>query len=198
VVNSHYWNKDSNSLFDYEADEYTSSAAKITRNGYIIRKDKDIDFYDKIPKDKVNNTLVAKCQVRNDSFDIDFDDDCDLASVKSIDEKPWLIIRHTGFVGKTGYKIRENDILRLGKSMFKVLEIHIKKERKQKQHGTVAEPNTNLPRDDANVPLDGSGLDDQYNTGLDIANQGVNLIHISRMNKEAEQEDSDKYLVIYD
>jgi hypothetical protein len=194
VVNSYYWNKDSNSLFDYEADEYTSSSAKVSKSGYIMRRDKDISYFDRAPKDKTSYSVVAKCQVRNDSFDIDLDDDCELNSVKSVDEKPWLIIRHTGFINKTGYKIRENDILRLGKSMLKVLEVHIKKRRKDGQHGTVAEPNTNLQRDDANVPLDNSGLDEGFNTGLDnVTNQGVNLIQVNRMNKEAEQaEDSEK------
>jgi hypothetical protein len=169
-----------------------SSYTKVNKNGYIMRKDKDIAYFDRIPKDKNSFSIVSKCQARNDAFDLDLDDECDLNSVKSVDEKPWLIIRHTGFLNKTGYKIRENDILRLGKSMFKVLEIHMKKSRREKQHGTTAEPNTNnLHRDDNNVPLDASGVD-QFNTGLEGGtNNGVTLIEINRF-KELEQLEEEK------
>jgi hypothetical protein len=164
-----------------------SSSVKAGKNGYLMRKDKDIHFFDKVTKDKSNFNLIAKCQAKSDSYDLDLDDDNDLNSVKSVDERPWIIIRHTGFNNRTGYKIRENDILRLGKSMYKVLEIHIKQTRlKVKQNGTVAEPHTSLRRDDLNIPLDASAEGDNY-TGLDnlTNNQGVSLIQVNRA-KEVE------------
>jgi hypothetical protein len=204
VVNSYYWNKDSNSLFDYEADEYVSSSAKVCRNGYLYRKEKDLYFLERPFKEKGTISQVVRCQAKADSFELDFDDDCDMASVKSIDEKPWLIIRHTGFVNKSGYKLKENDIIRLGKSMFRVLEIHLKKGRRDRNGGTIAEPNTNMQyRDESShMPaneasqLEGHG---HFNTALDVSNNtGVDLIQIGRQMKTAlpNSEQENRYLYV--
>lgn len=44
-------------------------------------------------------------------------------------EKPWLITRHTFSKNNIGFKLHENDYLKLGKIIFKVKEIKIKKEK---------------------------------------------------------------------
>ena len=44
-------------------------------------------------------------------------------------EKPWLIIRHTFSKNNIGFKLHENDYLKLGKIIFKIKEIKIKKEK---------------------------------------------------------------------
>ena len=44
LVESHIWNKDTNSLFDYESKDYFKSNSTITNNGYLMRNDKSLIF----------------------------------------------------------------------------------------------------------------------------------------------------------
>jgi hypothetical protein len=139
--------------------------------------------------------------VSKDTFDLGLDDELDTITPRSVDEKPWMIIRHTGFNNRTGYKMREGDLIRLGKSMFRVLETRVKDTgpKTMKQH-TVAD-NLHNNRVSNNNGEDLSGIeggdgDNYHHTNMENFGQmGVDVIKINRaVNKDTDGLDERKYL----
>lgn len=50
-------------------------------------------------------------------FDNSFNENCE--------DKPWIILGHTQFRDKLGYKLREGDYIKLGKVIFKIKEMKV-------------------------------------------------------------------------
>jgi hypothetical protein len=74
---------------------------------------------------------IASIHSDKDLYDINFTNEERSHRVKnkliprSLEEKPWLIVRYTYTDSENGYKLHEGDLLKFGKILFRVREIKI-------------------------------------------------------------------------
>jgi len=183
IVNLHFWNKDSNSLFDYEADEYIKSTLKVKKAGIMLRKDKQLQFLDKNKLcENGISSFVAKCEKKNDLFEMDFDEENDKYLPKNIEEKPWIIIRHTSFSNKYGYRLKVGNIIRFGKSIFKITELKSKDKRLKKEKLTI----TDLNKEDHQVA---DYTDNNVYPVNEFCSNNVDFIQVNRYDNKKDKND---------
>ena len=73
------------------------------------------------------------------------------------EEKPWLIVRYTFSDKEDGYKLREGDMLKFGKILFRVREIKILEE--------VYKRNSDRMKDKTTVNVQNADVSDNPNLG---------------------------------
>jgi hypothetical protein len=146
-----------------------------------MRRDKLLQFSEKlINYDKSTCTFIAKYDISNDLYEIDLEDDNDTSVMKTRDNKPWIIIRHTTFNNRTGYRLKVGNIIKFGKTLFKVTEMKTDYKRYNKDIRTFAE----VVRDD---PIND-------NTDNYVGNNFINNIEFIQICKY-DKKNSDKIFV---
>ncbi len=161
-------------LFDYDAGDYQTSSLKIRKSGYIHRKDNRLEFSEKtkISEDCIK---IAKLNINNDIYELDIDN-----PQKTEDDIPWIVIKHTNFTNKNGYRLKVGNIIRFGKSIFRITEIKNNEERnfRKFRDRTVGE---HREEPQPNEYTDNNG---NSHTDLGQSNSNVNFIQISRREKK--------------
>jgi hypothetical protein len=85
----------------------------------LIKSEKKVFFRNK--PDKIHTNTVGIISVKGDEFNFLFEGDYE--QCKSLDEKSWIVIKNMYTTDKEGYRLREGDVIKLGKVMFKVREM---------------------------------------------------------------------------
>ena len=187
-IKASIWNKDANSLFDYESENYIFSNLTVNKNSKIIKSGKTIKVSTNTKNTNNNNAEsdfvvnILKEGLDNYMIQLDNDNSNNLSS-SSRDAKPWIIIRN-GFSSK-GYRIRNGDYLKFGKVILFVKDIYKKEsnannnKNKDKNSCIKNLPNTNIPQqqvaDKSNIDLsDLNFLDKNNKTILENHNNNTN------------------------
>lgn len=63
---------------------------------------------------------VGAINIRGDEYNLKLEE-----KEKNLDEKCWIVIKNTAFKDKIGYRLREGDVIKLGKVVFKIKEIRV-------------------------------------------------------------------------
>jgi hypothetical protein len=172
-VHSNFWTKDSNLLFDYDAGDYQKSSLTVTKAGVIYRRDKNLHFTEKngLSEDCVK---IANYVINNDIYQMDLD-----AAVTD-DDIPWIIIKNTSFSNKNGYRLKVGNMIRFGKSIFRISEINNKEEKnfKKCRDKTLGEH-----REEHHVN-EYTENNANNHTDLGQSNSNVNFIQISKREKK--------------
>lgn len=193
------WNKDSNSLFDYETNDYDISKIQINSGGSLRRNDKKLMFLSdsKLGEVRPRFGFMTSISAKEDAYELCFDEAIHTECItdKGMVDNPWLIIRHTHFPQNKGYKIREGNILKLGKVIFKVKEINIKDKYmnniEQLKDRTIADQGIN--RGDEDYRAQNNNVSDnvaQLNHPTDnYLMDNVNFITIKRATEDCSREE---------
>lgn len=124
---SHFWRKESNSLFDYETTDMTTSNINTSNNclvfyeGHVIRKVKDR------VRQKSLNYLITVLGGEQE-YKLKIDDgyyspgvDCN----PRINSDNWVVIRHTVLDEENGFELAVGSTIKLGKVIFKVKDVFV-------------------------------------------------------------------------
>jgi hypothetical protein len=110
-------------LFDYESKKYTVGQLNISSSGYLLKNHKEIIYQS---NNKITNEYISTISLKDDEYNFKIDEryesPCD-RSERTLDEKLWIVIKSTNFDDEKGYRLREGNIIKLGKLMFKVKEL---------------------------------------------------------------------------
>lgn len=107
------WNKETNTLFDYDADNYLTNSFEVNRTTKIIRQ-----------KNKIIENLYAFSNDEGYVSDIEYHKKEDYYVIKpdmNIMYYPWIIIKYS--FSEQGYKLRIGDYIKLGKICFLVKDL---------------------------------------------------------------------------
>ena len=127
------WNKDSNFLFDYESNDYSFTTREINNSCYILKNENKIKF---INKSNNNDTELNSDEKylgyiyknkKNDEYTWNFNKYfTNNQFTKPFENLDWLVIGKTKFSNpfQNKYKLKEGDIIKLGKIILLVREIN--------------------------------------------------------------------------
>ena len=128
------WNKDSNFLFDYESNDYSFTTREINNSCYILKNENKIKFINKsnnndseLNSDEKYLGYIIKNK-KNDEYTWNFNKYfTNNQFTKPFENLDWLVIGKTRFANPfhNKYKLREGDIIKLGKIILMVREINI-------------------------------------------------------------------------
>ena len=129
-VISHIWNKESNSLFDYDSHDVTSSKVEISKNGCILKGDNKTILYKNTNDTKAvdkNHNYLSSIHINHSGNEFQFKIEESLyihstENTKIISDN-WIVTRQSILKSGLGYKLRESDIIKLGKVIFRVKEV---------------------------------------------------------------------------
>lgn len=133
------WDKETNCLFDYESPEHIISKLSVGQNCAIVKRENKL-VQTHIVNDRQlvtmfskwsNSEYLGKVSASEDMYDINVKNMNEESDEPALEDKPWIVVRHTFHEHRYGYKIKENDILKFGKIIFKVREIKIQETGKQ-------------------------------------------------------------------
>lgn len=122
-IDSYFWNKESNLLFDYDSlGSSQQDTIKVEEEGKLAKSGKNITFLSKMQEKDLEKKDWIKF--------LDFQFGKDIVSIndtKSDTEKMFVSIKHTfqHKTGMSGLKLKEGDCLKFGKILFKCKEIKI-------------------------------------------------------------------------
>ncbi len=122
-MTSQTWNKDSNLLYDYESRDFTSMELLVSSDGMLSKQEKKLKFFKK--GEKYEGDYVVNIKLKNDQYYVMIDE-AQKMKEKTLDERVWVVIKST-YYKRYGYRIREGDLIKLGKVMFKVRELKTEK-----------------------------------------------------------------------
>jgi len=72
--------------------------------------------------------------LKGDEYNIKYDEELESdKNSKALDDKMWIVIKNTNFTENEGYRLRDGDVIKLGKVIFKVKEIKVDQKTKVKQ-----------------------------------------------------------------
>lgn len=135
-ITSHFWKKDTNSLYDYDTNELTTSMIKIKnkcqlfQNGKYLKAVQDLNSIDEKSPYYIGNIFIDPGNKNSFKFKIQ-----DELYVRPSESNPkiisdnWLILRHTYSTNDVGFHLREGIMIKLGKVVFKVREVSVGDER---------------------------------------------------------------------
>lgn len=117
-------------MFDYETRDYSITTKKIDSSGYVLKNERLITFQPK----KINNDssyrekdiYLGFVEVKKDKFNWCFNNDLSSANICQLyDDLDWIVLSRTHFKkGMTNmHKLKEGDIIKIGKIIFRVREI---------------------------------------------------------------------------
>ena len=128
------WNKDSNFLFDYESNDYSFTTREINNSCYILKNENKIKFINKsnnndteLNSDEKYLGYIIKNK-KNDEYTWNFNKYfTNNQFTKPFENLDWLVIGKTKFSNpfQNKYKLKEGDIIKLGKIILLVREINI-------------------------------------------------------------------------
>jgi hypothetical protein len=136
-INSTVWNRESNSLFDYETEDYHLSNCEINRSGFLFRLNKKIAFA-RICENK-SSCYLASVKVSNNDFIIRVEERFLTDTQKDFNDN-WIVIRHTYFKDEFGYKLREGDVIKFGKVIFRVCQVRTGSEKNNVENNYMNHP----------------------------------------------------------
>lgn len=124
--------------------------------------------FSNLPKFKHDEfEYIASIHSDKDLYDLNFSNEERSHRLKnkliprSLEEKPWLIVRYTYHESENGYKLHEGDLLKFGKILFKVREIKILSENSKysvDKLGLKDKTNGNVPQADVSQNLEGGTI----------------------------------------
>ena len=121
-------------------------------SGIFLKNDKKLTFINKSGK-KLDNYMVS-LNLKGDEFNLKYEEDLENdKNSKTIDDKIWIVIRNTNFKENEGYRLRDGDIIKLGKVIFKVKEIKVeaKHKLKNKSENKIPVNNVNLNKNNNQI-----------------------------------------------
>lgn len=96
----------------------------ISSTGVFLKNDKKLSFVSKI--DRRTENYMASLILKGDEFNIKYEEELEYdKNARSLDDKMWIVIKNTSFKENEGYRLRDGDIIKLGKVIFKVKEIKV-------------------------------------------------------------------------
>ena len=129
-----YWNKETNYLFDFSSSDYEVQNIKIRESGAILRNNNEIFFM----ANKDSKVILSKfwSHIWNVNF---YKDEVnlsliDIGSSNSPSDKTFVTLKHTFNSSKlhhsnsNSYKLKQNDVIKLGKMTFLIKEVKVVKE----------------------------------------------------------------------
>ena len=183
-LTSQTWNKEGTFLFDYENEDYKVSNHIIKNNSYIMKKNNDIKII------KVSNMKNINIKNKADYIGIisikqkeqffwDYNNYFDKDHfIKPYDCLDWIVIGPTQFCTtyseserkfEGSYKLSEGDLIKLGKIIFLIRKIKIKKndikKNKIKKNDLSSSNSINNSSNISNSNID-MNLDDKYNNNI--------------------------------
>jgi len=164
-VNVHYWNKETNYLFDFNYTESEINNFKVKSSGNIIRNSNEIIFVTSL---KAQQYLLNKYWTNLWLIQF-YKDETSLILPEIQSDKTYVTIKHTfrnQESGSVGYKLKEGDSIKLGKMTLLCKEI--KTYNAYDANASKAKEKTFADND----------LNNLYNQ-LDVLNYGLNLEGVS-------------------
>lgn len=163
-------------LFDYESNDYTITNITLANSGVLLKNDKKFSFTNKTDK-KLEN-YMASLTLKGDEYSIKYDEEMEGDKTqKAIDDKMWIVIRNTSFTENEGYRLRDGDVIKLGKVIFKVKEIKVDQKSKIKQDKKInkaaSSNNNNLIKDRTIADLRNNNQSSNRH-GIEFASEMVN------------------------
>jgi len=115
------WQRELNSLFNYESINFDNNDLNVSSSGYLSIMNDKLTFN----KMKPNVKTIGSISNNEDEYRINFDDEIaeKTMRVDLVDDKTWLVIRGTDFNGDLGYRLKKNDIFKIGKITFHVIDV---------------------------------------------------------------------------
>lgn len=162
-------NKQNNTLFDYEMDNYISGQFSIQKSSYVL-KYQNIIYNDDLLKplshvNKSDESYVADIVLNeNHSFTI--------FSFAKYEYSPWIIINKS--FDSNGYKLRIGDIIKFGKIIFLVKDFI---------DSTSKEKYRNMKENDNNVKSFGLRKSNMKNIEKDTERQNINMNIVQKNDK---------------
>ena len=103
----------------------------LSSSGVFLKNDKKLCFTNKT--DKKFENYMATLNLKGDEYSLKYEEELESdITLKSLDDKMWIVIHNTHFDENEGYRLREGDIIKLGKVIFKVKEIKVDQKTKIK------------------------------------------------------------------
>ena len=100
----------------------------LATGGIFLKNDKKLSFFNKNEK---NEHYMATLSLKGDQYNIKYDEELEIEkNSKSLDDKIWIVVKTTNFKENEGYRLRDGDIIKLGKVIFKVKEIKVDQKNK--------------------------------------------------------------------
>ena len=140
------WNKDSNFLFDYESNDYSFTTREINNSCYILKNENKIKFINKsnnndteLNSDEKYLGYIIKNK-KNDEYTWNFNKYfTNNQFTKPFENLDWLVIGKTRFSNpfQNKYKLKEGDIIKLGKIILMVREINSNNENKTENNNKI-------------------------------------------------------------
>ncbi len=126
--------KDTNSLIDYEALANELTELKINKDSRFMKSETKVYKRSDLYNDEVQNDkdFVANIIQGTDCYSVEMNKKFENFDGTDILDKPWMSIKKTYFKDDKGYIIKEGDYIKLGKIIFKVVEIKIKESENMK------------------------------------------------------------------
>jgi hypothetical protein len=176
-IKSHFWRKDSNSLFDYEASDISTSIMPIQKPCILIQEG---NYIMKQTKTLLGRSLNYLCTLSyhnevKGEYKFKIEEDYYQPQEGALVSDNWVILKHTYSYKELGYKLRDGIHIKLGKIVFKVKEVSV-----GQKGGSGLE--SKRPRIDRNVTNNENANNNQIEDVVsDIENisQTANRHHIS-------------------
>lgn len=88
--------------------------------GDLIQVEKKVEY--RTTYTKPTDHYITSIDIKGDDFTIKLNEK---KEISPIDERMWVVIRNIATKGDLGYQLREGDLIKFGKVMFKIKEISI-------------------------------------------------------------------------
>ena len=136
-IQTNTWNKESNELLDYESPDLSKQELIVDSPGYVSREKDQISFLQRynlndtiIP---MENTAMYYIDCNKNSFFVNINSSYSQHSMiqafivgNNSKEKAWISLRHyQSKKSSEGYRLSPGDLIKLGRMMLKVRDIHI-------------------------------------------------------------------------
>jgi hypothetical protein len=121
------WDRISHGLFDYESNEISRNQFSFKTNGTLIRDDKVVKFINKsnkfinLEEDEEDPSVLAHTYILSDDELIIQQKD----ETQPLNNRIWLVVRSLKLNELSyGYVIQPNDVIKIGRVILRVTEIH--------------------------------------------------------------------------
>jgi len=135
VIKSFTWSRDSHGLFDYESKTLTKKNIKSSNSGRIVRRSNDVSFTRESDQPlNVGDKELIQLNIREGNYWVApcRDSNAKKLQADGVEQDPedsenslWMIVKSFKAAGsnRTGCKLSEGDLLKLGRIKFRVKEL---------------------------------------------------------------------------
>jgi hypothetical protein len=127
------WNKESNCLFDYESDDYSIAEITTEKDGFLVtNEENELMIYDQIDDPQEDEKYFCEILKKDskiffykDNFVLNFDMKNFFKNEDSHCFFPdtWLSVRHSKTTQNNLFKLKKDNIIRLGKVIYRVRDL---------------------------------------------------------------------------